>query len=473
MPHDTVFKNATVIDGTNALPFISDVAIDGDRITEIGSITDRGAREIDATGLVLAPGFIDVHTHDDYALLSSPEMTFKTLQGVTTVVTGNCGTSPAPLQDWTAKVATASPAVNVVPLIGHGSVRETVMGRDNQSDPTSAQLASMVDIVERALDAGAGGISTGLVYIPGAYSSFAEVIAVVQPVADRSGIYTSHIRNEANDLVTSINETLDVGRMTGIKVQISHLKVIGSDNFSKISEAIETIKTAQLNGLDVMADQYPYSRGSTQLKQLVMRGAFDGPSPFGFVKGHEVTIAAAPHTPEWEGCTLDSIATMLKMSVPDAARHILSVEHDGCMVVYENQSDDNIEQVLQQDFVMIGSDGVPYGSRPHPRLHHTFPRVLGEYSRNRGVLPLHTAVHKMTGMCATRFGLTDRGIISVGNVADLVLFDPAAVCDTGTYENPTTVPTGIIETWVNGVSVAREGFSTSERPGRLVKTLSY
>lgn len=471
MAHDLVFRNATVIDGTGSVPFVADVAVDNDRITDLGTVAQRGVREIDASNLVLAPGFIDVHTHDDFALLSQPDMSFKTLQGVTTVVTGNCGTSAVPFGDWLDKVATASPAVNVVPLVGHGSIRERVMGRDNQAAATDQEIARMVAVVEEALDAGAVGISTGLVYVPGTFSTHEEVIEMVRPVADRRGIYTSHIRNEADGLVASVDEAIDIGRTTGVKVQISHLKAIGAENFDSITAAINRITAAQQDGLDVMADQYPYSRGSTQLKQLVMRGAFDGPSPFGFVQGEDVFIASAPHSPQWEGRTLDNIAASLNMSVSDAARHMHNIEKDACIVVYRNQSDDNIEKVMRQDFVMIGSDGVPSGARPHPRLHHTFPRVLGEYSRDRGVIPLHVAVHKMTGMCASRFGLHQRGTVNIGNFADLVLFDASTVKDTGSYENPTTVPVGIHETWVNGKSVAKDGSPSNGRPGQILRML--
>jgi len=468
MPHDIVFKNAHVVDGTGSPAFFADVAIDGDRISSIGTVLTPGVQEIDGTGLVLSPGFIDVHTHDDFALLSDPTMSCKTLQGVTTVVTGNCGTSAVPFGEWARKVSEVMPSVNVVGLIGHGSVREKVMGREDIGPASRQQMSAMKDLVVEALDAGASGISTGLVYVPGAFSSREEVIELVTPVAERGGIYTSHIRNEADALVTSIEEAISVGQSTGIRVQISHLKAIGVENFDKISSAISTIKAARAQGIDVMADQYPYSRGSTQLKQLVLRGAFDGPSPFGFVQGVDVLISSAPHTPEWEGRTLDEIARSLDMDTPTAARHIFSVEKDGCVVVYQNQSEDNIELVMQEDFVMIGSDGVPLGSRPHPRLHHTFPRVLGEFSHTRSVLSLETAVHKMTGLSANRFGISERGTVSVGNFADLVLFDPRTVRDTGTYDNPTTVPDGIVGTWVNGQRVAVAGKATTARAGRLL-----
>lgn len=470
MRHDIVFRNADVIDGTGHEGFLADVAVDGGRITRIGTVTGAGNEEIDASGMVLAPGFIDVHTHDDFALLSDPVMHFKTLQGVTTVVTGNCGTSAVPLGEWCLKVTGTGPAVNAVPLVGHGSIREKVLGRDNTGEPDIRQLQEMVALVEEALDAGAAGISTGLVYIPGAYSTIEEILALTRPVAARRGIYASHIRNEGRTLLESIDEALQIGRTTGIKVQISHLKAIGAENFGKMPDAITMIRAAQSSGLDVMADQYPYSRGSTLLEQLVMRGALDGPSPFGFVQGRDVLVASTPGKPEWEGQTLDVIAESLRMDVPAAARHIVSAIPN-CFIVYENQSEENIATVLREDFVMIGSDGIPSGSRPHPRLHHTFPRVLGEYSRDRAVVPLHVAVYKMTGMCAARFAVQNRGTIAEGHHADLVLLDVQQVRDTGTYHDPSTVPDGIIGTWVNGTAVARSGVVTGERPGRLLRTL--
>ena len=472
MPHDIVFKNATVVDGTGSASITTDVAIDGDRISSIGTVTSAGVQEIDAAGLVLSPGFIDVHTHDDFALLSDPTMSCKTLQGVTTVITGNCGTSAVPFGEWARKVSEVTPSVNVVGLIGHGSVREKVMGREDVGPATRQQMLAMKDLIVEALDTGAAGISTGLVYVPGAFSSHEEVIELVTPVAERGGIYTSHIRNEADALVSSIEEAISVGQSTGIRVQISHLKAIGAENFDKISTAISTIKAARAHGIDVMADQYPYSRGSTQLKQLVLRGAFDGPSPFGHVQGIDVLISSAPHTPEWEGRTLDEIALSLNMDTASAARHIYSIEKDGCVVVYQNQSEDNIEIVMQEEFVMVGSDGVPLGSRPHPRLHHTFPRVLGEFSHTRSVLSLESAVHKMTGLSAQRFGIPERGTISVGNYADLVLFDPNTIRDSGTYDNPTTVPIGIVGTWLNGQRVTDNGKNLSTRSGRFIRTLS-
>ncbi len=329
----------------------------------------------------------------------------------------------------------------------------------------------MIAIVEESLDAGSAGISTGLVYIPGAFSSLEEVVALTQPVADRGGIYTTHLRNEADQLLESLDEAFEIGRQTGVKIQISHLKVIGKENFDKLPSAIDKIRDAQNSGLDVMADQYPYSRGSTSLDQLVARGAFDGPSPFGFVQGEDVLIASAPKTQHFEGLTLDVIAESLGLSTSEAARLLVEQQPEACFIVYQNQSDDNIERVMREEFVMIGSDGVPTGTRPHPRLHHTFPRVLGEYSRLRSTIPLHIAIHKMTGMSADRFNIPHRGYIAEGNFADLVLLNPQTVKDTGDYANPTTIPDGVVSTWVNGECVTRNGQTTGARPGLMIRTL--
>ena len=468
MPHDVVFRGALVLDGTGAPAFPADVAVEGGRITVIGSVTGSTREEIAADGLVLSPGFIDVHTHDDFALRTSPDMAFKTLQGVTTVVTGNCGTSAVPFVEWIDGVRARPAAVNVAALIGHGSVRESVMGRSEARAATDSEMTRMRDMVAEAMDAGAVGMSTGLVYEPGRYSPTEEVVELAVTVGARGGIYTTHMRNERDGLVNSIEETLHVGRLAGVKLQVSHLKAIGAENFALAGQAVGMIKEARRAGIDVMADQYPYTRGSTALGQLVSAGAFDGPSPFGFVEAQDVLVASAPLHPEWEGLTLDNVAASLGLDGPAAARHLVREEGNLCMIIYANQSEANVEMIMREEFVMIGSDGVPAGSNPHPRLHHTFPRVLGEYCRDRGIIDLPTAVHKMTGMASARFGLADRGTITTGSFADLVLFDPSSVRDTGTYEHPTSAPIGFFGTWVNGQQVATGTSSTAARAGAVL-----
>lgn len=465
---DLVFRDATVVDGSNKDPFVADVAVSGDSVCEIGSV-GVSMSDIDASGLVLAPGFIDIHTHDDWALASSPEMPFKTLQGVTTVVTGNCGSSAVPIAEWLSKISNARPAVNVAPLVGHGSVRSHVMGPATQRQPTDLELQQMSDLVAQALDHGAFGLSTGLVYEPGRWSAADEIVALVSMVAARGGLYTTHMRSESYNLLDSIDESIGVAIETGGRLQISHLKAIGPENWHSIPAAIDKIEAARSRGIDVMADQYPYARGSTMLHQIVSAGAFRGPSVFGHLTGDLVTVASAPRNVHWEGRTIADIAAEMNVTDADAADHLVSLEGSHCAVVTASQSEENIARILSCDFIMIGSDGIPSGSRPHPRLHHTFPRVLGEYHRRQGVIDLVTAVQKMTSMPADRLGLTDRGRITVGSKADLVLFDAETIRDTGTYADPTTVPLGLRGTWVNGICVASDGRSTGMRPGQLLR----
>lgn len=469
MPFDLLFREATIVDGTGSPAYVADVAVEGDRIIEIGTGSGPAHTEVDARGRVLAPGFIDIHTHDDWALLSSPDLSFKTLQGVTTVVTGNCGSSAVPYSDWVDSVVRARPAVNVAPLLGHGSFRDHVCGGRAARPLSANETARLVSDVGRSLDDGAFGLSTGLVYEPGRWSGPDEIAEVVTLVAERDGLYTTHMRSESGGLLDSIAETLDVARRTGVRTQISHLKAIGPENWAKIERAIAMISTAIDGGLDVAADHYPYARGSTMLDQIVSAGAFRGPSVFGHLTGDLVTVASAPHNPRWEGRTIGDIADELGCDVADAAERIVRDEGKGCAVITASQSEDNIGTVLRADFVMIGSDGLPAGSRPHPRLHHTFPRVLGPYTRDHRVVDLVTAVEKMTSMSADRLHVTDRGRLTPGARADLVLFDADQITDTGTYDDPTTVPRGIDGVWVNGVQVVADGTVTGERPGRLLR----
>lgn len=471
---------ATVYDGTGSDGVIRDVHVKNGFIVE----TPDGAssQKIHAEGLALCPGFIDVHTHDDLATLNSPLMPFKTLQGVTTVVIGNCGTSIAPTSGLMGRhefdsfasyfqFLTDEPAAtNVAALVGHGSVRAKVMGAKTNRTATSEELSEMSRLIEQAMSDGSIGMSTGLAYEPGRYSPTDELVQLSKIVASYGGLYTTHMRNEGDHLIDSVNESIAIGEQAAIKVQISHLKALGARNHGSVVQAIELITSAQRRGIDVMADQYPYTRGSTLLEQLASDGQILALNPNGLHKLESLLISSSPKHPHWEGLTLRDIARELQMNDQEVVEFVIAECGRSVFVVIDSLSEQDVCTVMQQDFVMIGSDGIPSGSKPHPRLHHTFPRILGEYSRNQNVLTLSSAIHKMTGMSAQRFGLTERGTITAGKAADLVLFNPATIADTGTYVDPTTVPIGIESVWVNGECVAQKGVVTGARPGTPLRS---
>ena len=480
-----VFSNVTVVDGSGNEPSVGDVVVEGDRITSVGSAAPGrpdGAVVIDGAGLALAPGFIDVHTHDDVAVLADPDLGCKTLQGVTSVVVGNCGVSAAPasdhtrgftvherLADYFEAVTASRTAVNVASLVGHGAVRAAVMGLTNDAEPTPAHLDAMAERVAAAMDDGAIGMSTGLAYEPGRYSRHDEIVALAGIVADAGGIYTTHIRDAADGLLDSIDESIAVADATGIALQISHLKAAGRDNWGRAVDALDRIDAARARGVDVMADQYPYTRGSTLLEQVVSAGALDGPSAFGHAMPEDILVAAAPRHPQWEGLTLPEIAEVEGVAPREMADRIVDAEGRSCFVVLASMDEGDVRRIMGHECVMVGSDGISAGARPHPRLHHTYPRVLGHYVREQGVLGLAEAVHRMTAMPAQRFGFTDRGTIAPGAFADLVLFDPETVIDTGTYADPTSVPDGIHGVWVNGDRVVEDGHVTGNRPGGVIR----
>lgn len=481
---DLVFEGVTVVDGTGAAGFEADVVVRGDRILTVeptgGDDAEAGDRP--GPGLVLAPGFVDVHTHDDTALFVDPDLSCKTLQGVTSVVVGNCGVSPAPVSDHTpgmtihermgdyhAVIEERGPAVNVGSLIGHGAIRAAVMGLKTAREADAGEVAAMAEHVARAMEDGVLGLSSGLAYEPGRYAAPGELVELNRLVAEAGAIYTTHMRDEGRHLLDSIDESLAVAEATGVPVQISHLKASGRDSWGSVVEALDRIDRARAAGLDVMADQYPYTRGSTVLEQVVVGGALDGPSAFGHITPAEVLVAAAPGHPDWEGRTVAEIGRAEGVDGRRMADRIVEAEGRRCMVVIDTMSEDDVRTVMAHEAVMVGTDGLPVGQKPHPRLHHTYPRILGRYVREEGLLDLPDAIRRMTSTPARRFGFTDRGEIRAGAFADLVLFDPQRIADTGTWSDPTRVPDGIVGVWVNGRRVVDGGAVTGQRPGRVVR----
>lgn len=492
MSHDLVVRGGLVIDGSSAAaPVRADVAIDGDTITAIGADVGVGRDEIDATGMVVTPGFIDVHSHDDVAVLVHRDVAFKTRQGVTTDVVGNCGFGPAPYEpamrtfiDWhpeaesipawdghggyAAQLGDTPPALNVAFLVGHGTVRLAVIGSDDRP-PTDRELGEMKQLVAEGMRAGAVGLSTGLIYRPGKYATTDEIVPLAEVAAEHGGLYASHIRNEGGGLVDAVREALEIGERSGAPVQVSHHKASGRSNWGRVRETIAMIEEARRRGLTVHADQYPYLAGCTFLAAVVDAGALDGVNgPIGTVDPADVTITSAPHDRSLDGRTLAELAEREGVPGAEMAKRIVAEHGHAVMVVINMMDEDDVRTVLAHESTMIGSDGDPAGTHPHPRLYGTFARVLGRYVRDQDVLPLAQAVHRMTGLPAAAFALAGRGRLEPGAFADVVVFDPETIVDVGTYDDPCHHPEGIEAVVVNGQPVVRDGMNTDARPGRVV-----
>lgn len=473
MNFDLLIRNATLVDGTGAARRTGGVAISGERIELVGELNGaRGRAEIDAAGMVLAPGFIDVHTHDDRLLLSDPAMLPKLLQGVTTVVTGNCGISLAPsppripppldlLDDsgqwyrfatfgaYAAALADARPATNCVALIGHSTLRVRAL-EDLEREATPAQVAAMRAELDAALLAGATGMSAGPAYAPAAAASTAELIEVARPLAAHRGIFTIHMRNEHDGVLAAIDETLAIGRALGVPVVISHHKVAGEKMHGRSVETLARIARA-MRSQAVALDCYPYHASSTVLIADAVRFA-----------SRVLVTWSRPH-PELAGLELGAAAQRLGLSQDQA---IAALQPAGAVYFVMDEAD--VQRILAFGPTMVGSDGLPHDPHPHPRLWGTFPRVLGHYARDLALFPLETAVHKMTGLSASRFGLAGRGVIRAGAIADLVIFDAATIDDAATFEHPTRPAAGIDTVIVAGEIAVAGGEPTGVRVGKLL-----
>lgn len=476
-PHhfDLLIRGGTVIDGTKAPRFSADVGIAAGRITAIGDLADHSATEvIDASARIVAPGFIDSHTHDDQALLTQGDMSFKVSQGVTTVIAGNCGISAAPLRPGTQlppplnlldspkegrfgtfgaylEALRQTPAsVNVAAMVGHSTLRAVTM-TDLDREATPDEILAMQALLEEALQAGAIGLSTGTFYPTACKATTEEVIAVARPLSAHQGLYVTHMRDETDKVMAALEETFLIGRALGVPVVISHHKTMGPANFGKSTVTLPFIKETmqhQCVGLDC----YPYTAGSTMIRS-------DG----AMLEGRVLIASSEPH-PECAGRDLDDIAKQWGLSKEDAAKRLQPGS-----AIYFLMDENDVQRILAFDETMIGSDGIPLGKNPHPRLWGTFPRVLGHYSRDVGLFPLETAIWKMTGLTARNFGLTGRGTLKVGHAADIVVFDAATIHDTATYDDPMRAAEGIDAVIVNGALVWRQGIHTGARSGQVLR----
>ena len=475
--YDLLIRNGTVIDGTRALRFEADVAVRDGRIAAIGKLDQaRADSELDASGRIVAPGFIDAHTHDDRLLLSSPDMAPKASQGVTTVVAGNCGVSLAPAPNGMAKPVTpplnlldgeggwfrfpsfaayveelrARPAAtNCALLVGHTSLRVQAMD-DLERPATRSEIARMRELADEALAAGAIGVSTGLYYEPAAAAPTEEVIEVCRPLAKRNGLYCTHMRDEADKVLESLEETFRIGRELGVPVVISHHKVVGTPNHGRSAETLPLIE-ARMREQKIGLDCYPYCASSTILTA----------SRVGVASKVLVTWSK-PH-PEFAGMELAQIMKRMGLGMEDTVARLLPAG-----AIYFSMDEKDVQRILAFDGTMIGSDGLPHDAAPHPRLWGTFPRVLGHYARGLGLFPLETAVHKMTGLTAQTFGLLGRGILKEGYAADITIFDAGTVEESATFARPIQPARGIDAVIVNGALVWKDGKATGARPGQVL-----
>ncbi len=472
---DTLIRNVSVVDGSGADAEIMDVAVCADTIADVGpALLLRASQVVDGEGLALAPGFIDVHTHDDLAVIRDPEMRAKISQGVTTVIVGNCGISAAAIRlrgtlpepmnllggaeefqypsfrAYTEALCAARPAVNVAALAGHTALRNNHMDRLDRA-ATNSEIAAMRAQLEECLDGGALGLSTGLAYLSANAAGTDEVLELARPLAAAGAVYTTHMRSEGQAILDAMQEAFGVGRQAEVPVIISHLKCAGIDNWGRSSQvlhAFEEARSTQHAGCDC----YPYTASSStlDLRQVDERA--------------ELTITwSAPH-PEMAGQSLAQIAAAWSLPQLEAAKRLQPAG-----AIYHNMSEEDMRRILCHPATMIGSDGLPCDPMPHPRLWGTFPRVLGRYCRDEKLLSLAEAVRKMTGLTAQRFGLEKRGLIRESYFADLVLFDPNRVQDTATFSDPIRAATGIAAVWVNGMRSYTAGGAPGQRTGRFLR----
>jgi N-acyl-D-aspartate/D-glutamate deacylase len=474
---DLLIIGARVIDGSGTASQFIDVAIDRDRIVDLGDCRHWQAdTELYASGLVLAPGFIDSHTHDDLAVLKSPDIPFKISQGVTTVIAGNCGISLAPLRpgntmpppfpllgetsefcfpsvkSYCDALIRAPSAVNLALLAGHSSLRLGSMADrlDQCADPIALQ--QMCADLRLALRQGCIGLSTGLDYPPAAAASTDEVVQLASVLREfEHAVYATHMRDEGDQVLAAVEETLDIGRRAAVPVVISHHKCAGPNNYGRSRQTLELIDRARSAKQAVSLDVYPYIASSTSLLAQ-------------FAEDCEAVLVSesTPH-PECNGLLLERIVADWECSLEETCERLYPAT-----AIYFQMDENDLQRIMAHPAAMIGSDGIASMQTPHPRLWGSFPRVLGHYVREKKLFELETAVHKMTGLTASRFGLENRGSIAIGNYGDLVLFDPDTVMDRASFEDPAQISDGIISVWVNGKLSWHEQQSTGTRNGRFL-----
>ena len=527
MSFDLVLRGGTLYDGSGRAGELGDLAITHDRITAVGEVSGPAKREIDVSGMAVAPGFIDIKTHSDFTLPINPKAESKVRQGVTTEVIGHCGFSVAPvlpgkvelLRDYLSPSAPwlsfreqsfaeylasfPAAAVNAAMLVGHNTLRLMVMGMDNRA-PTANELQAMCDLLDEGLCAGALGLSSGLFTAPGSYAAPPEMMALCEVVKRHNASYFTHIRDESSHVLEALDEAIQIAESCDIHVEIVHFKCSGVDNWGKAARGLQMIGAAKARGLDVDCDAYPYTAGSNPLKNLmpqwVQAGgvsamldrlrlpetralirddiARDGLNNWGRIPDWDcVRISIAPNVPHYVGRTVADLARERSADPIDVVCDCLIEDKTATRVLVTSISEDDVRDILRSPLALVGSDGncvADYGitgqGRPHPRFYGTFPRILGHYVGELSLISLEFAIHKMTGAVARTLRLADRGLLEAGYRADVTVFEPSDFNDRATYENPHQYPSGNRTTvLVNGVPVIENSTHTSALPGRVLK----
>ncbi len=531
MTFDILIRNGTLIDGDDRHGFVADVAIVGDRIAAIGRLPEAEAtRVIDASGRVVCPGFIDIHTHSDLTLLRDGRAASKLFQGVTTELVGHCGFSAFPLVPGTPQaqieirrgllmgaglesswhdlagyfeqVGRTPPAINVASLVGHGTIRSAVVGYENRP-PTKDELQAMQHLVAEAMEQGAFGLSTGLTLAPSRFADTDEIVALCGEVARFGGLYITHTRHLADWERRAIEEAIEIGKRAGLPVQVAHQCIIDLRHWGMAGELAALFEAARNQGIDITFDVYPYTAAGTPLSEFVPEWLLDGGTEAmlsrlsdpairrrvreemqdGYLGGipfqwETFLIASAGEHGDlaWEGHTIAELADDASLPPDEMLLRLLAESKDGALCVIFNRDEADVQAFLAHPLSSIGSDGLaitPDGpwrnTMVHPRFYGTFPRVLGRYVRDFGLFPLHTAIHKMTGLPATRLGLRGRGFLREGYYADVVILDPDIVADRATFVQPHRLSVGIEHVLVNGQPAVLSGAQTAARAGRPLR----
>jgi len=524
---DLILKGGTIYDGLGIIPKYADIGIIKDKIAFIGNIEDECAHQIiNVSGAVVSPGFIDLHSHADFALINSPMSQPKVLQGVTTEVIGNCGFSPAPtsketykllqksllpilgtmkrclrfetFSDYLSALSLIKTSVNVVSLVGHGTLRVMAMGfkRDIANEH---QMELMKAAILESLDSGAIGLSTGLIYAPACYSNVKELEEFCRILADNDKIFAIHLRNESNMLFESVKESIELAKRTGVHLHISHLKISGEANWNQVDKILDLIDSARQKGVKVTCDQYPYVAGSSTVNVLLPQWALEGGvqemvkrlkrkdvrerikkefetgiegwDSLVKINGWDNIVLSYINNDflkKKEGLTLKEISDSFGEDPAEVLFNIITESKGGASIIVFQQSEENLKEIMKKNYVAIGSDGLHTGEKPHPRLYGTFARILDKYVREQKILTLSEAIKKMTSLSADIIGLSNRGRIKEGCYADLTVFYPDLVKDTASFSDPTRHPKGIKAVIVNGTPVVLDGRHTGARSGQII-----